>query len=717
MMSKQASRDEKATERRIMIPVWLKHWEIYVVIFLAIGLRCYHLETSQYDYDQALMYRMAYDAVHHGLWPVTDSTASLGFANAPGLLYFLMIPALFTANPLAGTILTSVLACISVVITAIFTTRYYGRLAGFLATALYATAATAIFYSRFLWQPNMMFPFLILFMFACFWGGVERRKGWFFPAVLLLGILYQTHGTTLFLGVPLFIALLSAPQTVRWRDVGLSLLGLGVLFLPFLLWHFYTHFHDLQIILQQTAQTVKVDNHSFLSYRYMISPYNYDNPPMNRRSYVKRFMPYTSWLYHAIFYLVVAALVIALVVGVVLWVRAVRYGWKMNEQGLARKGVMRIWQRVVPPPETTGLLMLICWQVLPVVATIKHSAPIYPHYLLMVLPGPFILIAYLISRLVLWLQRVPRLPRLALTGLCYGAMVVLILAQTLAGAASVLDRVKGYYNDWGPSQYYNDLSSIQHALREADRLATVRHRTRVLIGADFSMRMMMFYYSEHMQHPTTVFTVDRCFIQPAATDGPAILVMPPYNDTGNALVRHNGAKLLEVISRLGGNPFALYEMQPAPVTTMPALSTFGQDVQILHSQAVYLWKTSRAPLLLTGTEVLHEQKPAYATRYSYRFSGQAISNQQQTSLDATCTVNALHAGDHLFSYSSLPSQKQTTPLSLSLHIQTYREEPETPWYGPFHLETHRLLVKDRVDLRTADGKDSLHLPVTTLKTP
>src|SRR6266566_1469097 len=80
-----------------------------------------------------------------------------------------------------------------VLVIAGFLRRYYGPLAGITAALLYAAAAKPLNYSRFIWQQNMLAPLVVLFMFALFCGVVERRKGWFFPAVFLLGMAYQLH--------------------------------------------------------------------------------------------------------------------------------------------------------------------------------------------------------------------------------------------------------------------------------------------------------------------------------------------------------------------------------------------------------------------------------------------------------------------------------------------------------------------------------------------
>ena len=384
-------RSENRSIIKAVQAAWYKNWELYPILFFAIFLRFYRVNTSEFDFDQASIYRLAYDAVHHGLWPVTNSTASLGFANAPGKLYLVMIPAAFSANPIYGTYVVSLLASIAILITYIFTTRYYGRLAGMIATLLSASAAIPLYYERFLWQPNIMYPFVILFMFMLFVGVVERRKGWFGPALILLAILYQTHGTTITLAVPLLLACCMAFRTIRWRDLLYGIAGSVVVLFPFILWQITSHFSDLQFILAQSAHPAVLNDDAWRLYRLMISPYDVANPPSDPHSFIRALMPLTSSLYNVMCLLVIAGGVLALIVAIMQWLR--HFSKEAITDQVAHP---RRWYRVFTlPPEACGLLLLCAWQIVPILAMLRHASALYPQYMLVVLPGPFILISYI----------------------------------------------------------------------------------------------------------------------------------------------------------------------------------------------------------------------------------------------------------------------------------------------------------------------------------
>src|SRR5260370_6660452 len=284
-------------------------WEIALILLVAAFLRFYQINTTELDDDQAKLYRMAYDAVHHGLLPITSNTASIDIAHPPGVIYLFMPVAALSANPLWGALLVGVFTTAAALLTYFFTRRYYGRFAGIVAALLYATAARPLTYARFIWQPNLMPPFVVLFMFALFWGVVERRKGWLFAALFLFGILYQMNPTTLLLAVPLLAAIVLAPGTLRWRDLAFACAALLVIFFPYLIWEAYTGFADIRTVLMLAKQHAHIDTQAIHLYRTFHIPF--DTPPTDMRSLVRMLAPMLSWLSIAVPLLTLGGLVTA----------------------------------------------------------------------------------------------------------------------------------------------------------------------------------------------------------------------------------------------------------------------------------------------------------------------------------------------------------------------------------------------------------------------
>src|SRR2546425_6290673 len=144
LSEKQTTNARKTACYRIqaMLPSCLLAWEIYPIILVASFLRLYRLDTTPFSGDQSMLFRMAYDAVHHGLIPATSNGSSIYTMHPPLTVYFLMLPALLSADPVWAAAMTALFNVIAVLLTYLFTRRYYGRLAATIAAALYATAQT-----------------------------------------------------------------------------------------------------------------------------------------------------------------------------------------------------------------------------------------------------------------------------------------------------------------------------------------------------------------------------------------------------------------------------------------------------------------------------------------------------------------------------------------------------------------------------------------------
>src|ERR1700676_4530687 len=218
LSAKQITSATQNQKLRARIRLWLRTWELFPILLVAAILRLAGLNTTAFAGDQSALYTLAYDAVHYGLIPTTSNSASIFTMHPPLSIYFLMLPVFFSANPLWAAVMTALFNVIAVLLAYVFTRRYYGRLAATIAALLFAAAQTSIVFSRFIWQPTLLSPFVILFFFSLFRGVVERKKGWLLPALVLLGILYQLHEITLLMAPLLIVALLLAPRTIRLRD-------------------------------------------------------------------------------------------------------------------------------------------------------------------------------------------------------------------------------------------------------------------------------------------------------------------------------------------------------------------------------------------------------------------------------------------------------------------------------------------------------------------
>src|SRR6266700_605670 len=426
-------------------------WEIYLILLVAGFLRFYQINTTEFDDDQARLYQMAYDAAHHGLLPIMSNTASIGIAHPPGIIYLFMPLAALSANPLWGAVLVGIFTTATALLTYFFTRRYYGRFAGIIATLLYATAAKPLNYARFIWQPNLMPPFVVLFVFALFWGVVERRKGWLFPALVLFGVLYQMHPITFLLAIPLLVAVVLAPGTARWRDLLLALVLLFIIFFPYLIWEIYTRFADAHILLALAKQHAHIDTQAIHFYRLFLSPY--DQLPTNMHSFV------------LIFTIVVPLLALGGFITAGILLLRTRNGQDTESPLADLPGWLT---KLRASPYRCGLLVLLTWQIVPLLILSRHTIDLHAQYFFMLMPGPFILMGLFLSKVVEWLPGNGK-HWSSLRYVVYLIACLVIVAQLGGSAEAVFDMSRGNFNDRGfqPYPYHNDLGSLQHALSAA----------------------------------------------------------------------------------------------------------------------------------------------------------------------------------------------------------------------------------------------------------
>ncbi|MBA2285358.1 MAG: glycosyltransferase family 39 protein [Ktedonobacteraceae bacterium] len=695
---------QPSAARGVVAGAWYRYWECYLIFLVAAVLRFYRVDTSQFEGDQVLLFRMAYDAVHHGLLPVTDSTSSLGFANPPGLLYLYMLPAALSDNPLLAVLLNSLFAVAAVLATYIFVTRYYGRFAGTVAGLLYATAPVPLIYSRFIWQPNMMQLFVILFFFALYRGVVERRKGWLPLAATWLAILLQMHLTALSLLVPLLLALLFAPETQRWRDLGYAGIALAVIFSPYLLWELVTNFGDIAIVhavLQAQAchrANACIDGDSWSSYLTFLGASDPKQAPLNPHSWVHTLALPLYWLSQGLLYSVIGGFIAALGLASSWWWRSARSGNDNQEESERRATLpwLQRWLRLAPPASACGLLLLCVWQVLPLLITARHTLPLFTHYLLVTIPGPFMFVGLFLELLRRWVSRPRQTPWLVAHSLLYSATVLLLLLQGIGGTALVIDDTQGHFNDSNLYIYFSDLHSYQNAFSELDHLAQQRHLSRVYVATDLSTEQAMYYFSRQLQTPVTVFDAAHCLVLPNPASGPALLLTPPSTHLTYALLgRFASARLLAQPPILGGAPFRIYQLSSSTGPEQ-AQAVFGRDMRFSTPQVQWFPFDDTSRLVSQG-DWLRALPPAYETYYRYQVT--ALPDTANTQgMQSVCTFNAMRAGDRLLVAFDLSGQSplpRTVTLSVGYSVLTQ----DMPSFGPLRLMTHRHLESPYVPLK------------------
>ena len=746
--SKKADSDSPSQARHIrrVLFSWLFTWDIYLILLVAGFLRLFALNTSEFDADQATIFSMAREAVQHGLLPIVSIRSSIGIEHSPAAIYPLMIPAVISADPLWATVMIGLFNTIAVVLTYFFTRRYYGRFAALITALLYAAATKPLNYARFLWQPNMLAPVILLFMFALFWGVVERRKGWFFPALLLIGISYQLHETSTLLAIPLLAAVVLAPGTVRWRDLALGIASLLLIFSPYILWELSSKFVDLFITLREAKIPAHFDTDAIYYYRFLLSPNGFNSYfqlPVNPASVLRLFAPILRVLRYALQFLVLGGLATAGVQA--FWTGRNALPHTLSHQEAPAKPLSLLrnwWTGLRASPYRCGLMILLVWQVALLLILMRHSVTMYPYYLLILMPGPFILAGFFIAQLLKWIQRIGHVAELtpadafavpdkqgftsaidgvippaysfeasnflttALRCAVYFIVAFAVIAQIIAAIATLVDAAQGTN---GHGKTFNDLRSLQLALGEADHLAQQRHLNRVYITTDANSETAIRYLAQQLQTPATLFDDSRCFVLPNPAEGPAVLLVSPYAGLTRALLgQYAATTLIDQPARLGAPPFNLYIVSPRRVLEKTSLHpSFVDNLQLVNVQRQQLSITDRS-WLISRWNLLRSAQPVSRTTYTFAMS--ALPNNVNRPAESLCTFNAMRPGDQLFVAFALPGNVLSS-TSVTIKGLSYTTTPYDPALGPLLLETDKTRDSPVKILLTAEGKDNITIPL------
>ena len=716
---------------RARIRLWLGTWELVPILLVAGILRLGGLNTTAFAGDQSALYTLAYDAVHYGLIPTTSNSASIFTMHPPLAIYFLMLPVFFSANPLWAAVMTALFNVIAVLLAYIFTRRYYGRLAATIAALLFATAQTSIVFSRFIWQPTLLSPFVILFLFALYCGVVERKKGWLLPALVLLGIMYQLHEITLLMAPLLIVALLLAPRTIRLRDFVLGFACLLLIFTPYLVWEIHSNFADIRTLLTLTNAHAHVDSKAISYYQRFLNAYYYDDrvlgstyydPVGSGNSIVVRLLPLLILARYMLTFLLLAAFAMAgimIVYSSNTVTQAISPAKKSSHISLLFTRLFSWWTDLRANPFRCGLILLVCWQIVPILALSRHSATIHLHYLLMILPGQFILIGFFLARAISWVQQQPttRMWRTVRYGTALATTLLLVI-QLAGSTASLLDTTRGINNHiFG----YNDLGSLQHALQEADHVAQTHHLNRVYITIslkDDSLTALP-YLAEQMHTPSTLFDSTACLVLPSFAAGPAVLLMRSTDTLVATLLRHFAtATLVDKPPLLGTSPFLLYIVTPT-LSPTPTRHGFANHLQLLDQAHLFMQGTT--PLLATRWTLLNNAQPGSFKTYTYTMHAKSTTPYVSTkgTVRSDCLFTAIRAHDQLIASFPLPQSSNPLPpaaSSFSITAQFLTTSPYTFAQGPFHFETYRT-TSTLETLHTLDDSSMLTLASTTTNSP
>jgi 4-amino-4-deoxy-L-arabinose transferase-like glycosyltransferase len=223
-----------------------------LLLIVGLGVRCYRPKAlTIFLDDQARDVLVAAQIIKEGKIPFIGPMASIGSLYLGPLFYWAITPFLWLANfnPVGPILLVAILGWLANVVLFFLLAKYFNLRSAFIGAFLYALSPVVVNNTRFIWNPNPvpLFTLLFLWFWLDFWQKGRSRD--LFWAGIALGILIQLHYVT---GVLFLVALAGylvwtgKNKKRSWdkllRPAGFLLFGIVLPLVPFILFEIKNHF-------------------------------------------------------------------------------------------------------------------------------------------------------------------------------------------------------------------------------------------------------------------------------------------------------------------------------------------------------------------------------------------------------------------------------------------------------------------------------------------
>jgi 4-amino-4-deoxy-L-arabinose transferase-like glycosyltransferase len=319
-------------------------------------------DLTPFGHDEALEAERA-RPIWYGARPVDSEITSWWIPDPAGLLYVFALAEPFPKPAIVRVLLVSALNVASVVLCYLFARRFFGQRVGLLAGLLYAVNPWAVTFGRQPWVITQ--PLLTtLMLFAAAMVIVKRDRRWVVPFFVAGAVQTQTHQLAVVLGPPVLLTLLFfarrwlVPQLIPAVVAGVAIVT------PFAL-HLWELRDDIAEALSRgnRGMTLAPDGTAATLTAWLISGYNLDL----KLGFPDAGMAALHW----------PSLVVAGVASVLLVIGVVVAG--------------RACLRRQPCWEADALLLI--WTLAPLALMTWQTSQVYIHYVLCLVPVPFVLIA------------------------------------------------------------------------------------------------------------------------------------------------------------------------------------------------------------------------------------------------------------------------------------------------------------------------------------
>ena len=173
------------------------------ILLLAAWLRLNDIGADPFMADQERIGVLASNFARDGDWQILGTRMSVGsLKHSPFTIYLYALPYSLDDNPRIARIFTALVNLVAVALVQLIGRRYFSPITGLLGAFFLAINPMTVHHSRFIWNPNLAPPFVMLFLFTILQGFYREKPSARLSHLPMLSLAGQCH-PTLFILTPM----------------------------------------------------------------------------------------------------------------------------------------------------------------------------------------------------------------------------------------------------------------------------------------------------------------------------------------------------------------------------------------------------------------------------------------------------------------------------------------------------------------------------------
>ena len=348
-----------------------KHWLLILIVILGSFFRLYRIDGyMEFLGDQGRDVYIIRDLFKHGNLFFIGPQTSIGNMYLGPFFYYLIAPALLLANfnPVGPAVFIALINIATIILIYFIAQKWFTRSVGYISAFLFAISPVVIKYSNFIWNPNIMPFFALLFIFFFFEAILSKKYQYFIYAALSFVMVINSH----YLG----LALLPLPAIYWFFRLYQLIKSKSKQIKPFLI---NTLFAFIVFIISLTPQLLFDLKHDGQNIKALIHFFTYRETTVNIKPY--KAIPELPVIFNQ--------------------VNSDLLAGRNLQMGIIISSVFALLLAlflIKDKQDKTKFWVISGWYFCGLVALALYKQHIYAHYFAFLFPAVFILIGILINR-------------------------------------------------------------------------------------------------------------------------------------------------------------------------------------------------------------------------------------------------------------------------------------------------------------------------------